>query len=283
MKILSLIPPMTQLNTPYPSTAYLTGFLRSQGHTAVQADLALALVLELLSPAGLTQLYQAAQILVETTYLGDESLAPHCVQAFLMNYAQYYRTILPTIRFLQGADATLAHRIASRDFLPEGPRFAPLNQHQHQHQHQYEHQQYDATDEATEDSLAWAFGALGTQDKAKHIATLYLNDLADVIREAIDQRFEFVRYAESLAASQPHFDPLALALAGTPTLVDSTLERLTLACIAQHQPTLVLISVPFPGTVYAAFRMAQSIKRDYPHIKLSLIQSVKSVKLVQLG
>jgi hypothetical protein len=28
VRVLSLIPPMTQLNTPYPSTAYLTGFLR---------------------------------------------------------------------------------------------------------------------------------------------------------------------------------------------------------------------------------------------------------------
>jgi hypothetical protein len=38
--VLSVIPPMTQLNTPYPSTAYLTGFLRSQGVDAVQEDLA---------------------------------------------------------------------------------------------------------------------------------------------------------------------------------------------------------------------------------------------------
>ena len=51
--VLSVIPPMTQLNTPYPSTAYLTGFLRSRGISAVQEDLALALVLQLLSPDGL--------------------------------------------------------------------------------------------------------------------------------------------------------------------------------------------------------------------------------------
>ena len=52
-RVLSVIPPMTQLNTPYPSTAYLTGFLRSRGVDAVQEDLALALVLRLLSPEGL--------------------------------------------------------------------------------------------------------------------------------------------------------------------------------------------------------------------------------------
>ena len=55
-QVLSLIPPMTQLNTPYPSTAYLTGFLRSRGIEARQADLALALVLRLLSPWGLARL-----------------------------------------------------------------------------------------------------------------------------------------------------------------------------------------------------------------------------------
>ena len=37
-------------------------------------------------------------------------------------------------------------------------------------------------------------------------------DIADVLREAIDPRFEFVRYAEQLATSQPSFDPLAQAL-----------------------------------------------------------------------
>ena len=55
-RVLSLIPPMTQLNTPYPSTAYLTGFLRSRGIAAVQEDLALALVLKLFTPAGLEAL-----------------------------------------------------------------------------------------------------------------------------------------------------------------------------------------------------------------------------------
>ena len=45
--------------------------------------------------------------------------------------------------------------------------------------------------------MAWAFGALGVQDRARHLATLYLNDLADVLRDAVDPRFEFVRYAET--------------------------------------------------------------------------------------
>ncbi len=259
--ILSIIPPMTQLNTPYPSTAYITGFLRSRGFAAVQEDLALALVLGLLSKKGLDSIHAAC-----------EAIMPHkrhsTVARFLTNFAKYRATIAPTIAFLQGGDSTLAHRIASREFLPEGERFAPLEAY---------------IDEDGGDPLAWAFGALGTQDRARHMATLYLNDIADVIKHAIDERFEFVRYAESLAASQPHFDPLANALAAPQTLLDTMLEALTLAAIERHQPSLVLVSVPFPGAVYAAFRIAQTIKAKYPHIKLSLGGGFVNTELRELG
>ena len=106
----------------------------------------------------------------------------------------------------------------------------------------------------------WAFGALGVQDRARHLATLYLNDIADVLRDAVDPRFEFVRYAESLAQSQPTFDPLAQALAAPLNLVDRTLLDLTLDAVKRHAPNVVLVSAPFPGSVYAAFRIAQAIK-----------------------
>jgi radical SAM superfamily enzyme YgiQ (UPF0313 family) len=244
LRVLSVIPPMTQLNTPYPSTAYLTGFLRSRGVDAVQEDLALALVLKLLSAEGLRQVREHIEALPE------ESRSP-TVHVFVEAFDRYLATIGPTIAFLQGRDPTLGHRIAGRGFLPEGPRFDSLDVY---------------IDEDGGDPLAWAFGALGMQDRARHLATLYLNDLADVLRDAIDPRFEFVRYAESLAQSQPSFDPLARALAAPLNLVDRTLVELTLAALQKHQPSVMLISVPFPGSVYAAFRIAQAVKAHDPTI-----------------
>lgn len=245
-RVLSVIPPMTQLNTPYPATAYLTGFLRSRDVDAVQEDLALQLVLKLFSTDGL----RAIKGEIDS---GRNSSPTESVAFFCEAFDQYAATADRVIRFLQGRDSTLAHRINSRTFLPEGPRFDVLEGH------------IDEDDDGG-DSLGWAFGALGIQDRARHFATLYLSDLADVLREAVDPRFEFVRYAESLAASQPTFDPLAKSLSAAPNLVDTTLCDLTLAAIDRHQPQIVLVTVPFPGCVYAAFRIAQAIKAAHPSI-----------------
>ena len=261
LRVLSVIPPMTQLNTPYPSTAYLTGFLRSRAIEAVQEDLALALVLRLLSSTGLEEV--ALKVDSVTARKRSPSL-----QAFVAQRNRYLNTIDAVIAFLQGRDSTLAHRIVSRQYLPEGPRFSALDAY---------------VDDETGDPLGWAFGALGMQDRAKHLATLYLNDLADVLRDAVDSRFEFVRYGESLAASQASFKPLALALAAPKTLVDLYLEKLTLEAIARHAPTVVLLSVPFPGTVYAAFRIAQTIKAQHPEIKIVLGGGFANTELRELS
>jgi radical SAM superfamily enzyme YgiQ (UPF0313 family) len=266
--VLSLIPPMTQLNTPYPATAYLTGFLRSRAAAlnvqAVQADLALALVLRLMSPAGLDALRDEAE-------LRPESKRSEAVRAFLDEFERYRATIAPTIRFLQGRDPTLAHRISARAYLPEGPRFEALAAYE------------GGLAAEGEDPLQWAFGALGLQDRARHLATLYLNDLADVLRDAVDARFAFVRYAEQLATSQPHFDPLADALAAPPNLIDRTLAALTRDVLEAHQPDLVLLSVPFPGAVYGALRIAQTIKALRPGTFIALGGGFVNTELRELA
>jgi len=274
-KILALIPPMTQLNTPYPSTAYLTGFLRERGFAAVQQDLALELVLALLTRSGLEQV--RAEILA----LPTRRRGP-CARAFIEQFDRYRDTIEPVIAFLQGRDRTLAHRIVSRQFLPEGPRFATLAVFGGGADGTDSADDTDSNDFAG-DSLAWAFGSLGTQDRARHLATLYLNDIADVWREAIDPRFEFVRYAERLAGSVPSFEPLAEALAAPPNLIDRQLAALTRTALAEHRPDIVLLSVPFPGAVYGALRIAQTIRAAAPSVTLVLGGGYVNTELRELS
>ena len=257
IRVLSVLPPLVQVNAPYPSTACLTGFLRSRGVAAAQEDLSLKLVLALFSRTGLERVRRCRP-----------KKATESVQSFRRQFARYADTVDAAVAFLQGRDPTLAHRICARTFLPEGPRFRNLEAF--------------AAD-AGGDPLAWAFGALGAQDRAKHLATLYLNDLADAIRDAVDPRFEFARYGESLARSQPTFAPLAKALAAKPTLVDDILRDLVRAALETHRPDLVLVSAPFPGCVFGAFRIAQAVKEFDPRIATALGGGFVNTELRELS
>jgi hypothetical protein len=78
VQILLLTPPMTQLNTPYPATAYLTGFLRMKGYNCAQSDPAIELVLRLFSRSGLKR------ILAEITSRKKSKLLIHSLNSLSM-------------------------------------------------------------------------------------------------------------------------------------------------------------------------------------------------------
>ncbi|MBS1586489.1 MAG: radical SAM protein [Bacteroidetes bacterium] len=231
-------PPFTQLNTPYPATAYLKGFLNTRNIASFQADLGIEVTLELFSQQGLKKLF--AHINSGQPDLSDNARRIRALQD------DYIKTIDAVVGFLQGKKPTLAHLICKRDFLPEASRFAQI------------------------DDLTWAFGAMGIQDRAKHLATMYLEDLSDLVVECVDPHFGFSRYAEKLGRSANSFDELHGLLQGEPTFIDNILIGLMAAHMQHVQPKLVAISVPFPGNLYAAFRSAQWIKQNYPAVKVAM-------------
>ncbi|SFA71030.1 Radical SAM superfamily enzyme YgiQ, UPF0313 family [Flavobacterium swingsii] len=236
MKDLLLItPPFTQLNTPYPATAYIKGFLNTKNISAFQMDLGIEVILELFSKKGLEDLFAKS----------SQSDSPNIQRIFALK-DEYIKTIDSVIAFLQGNNPTLARQICSGDFLPEAFRFEQL------------------------DDMEWAFGSMGMQDKAKHLATLYLEDLSDFIVECIDENFGFSRYAERLGRSANSFDDLYSHLQKEPTYIDAITLKILKEKIEVVQPKLVCISVPFPGNLYSAFRCAQFIKSHFPEIKISM-------------
>jgi len=237
-KVLLITPPFTQLNTPYPATAYLKGFLNAQNITSFQCDLGIEVILKLFSSEGLTSLF--SQLATR-----NSQLSPNSQRIFNLRES-YIQTIDQAIAFLQEKNVTLAHVICEGNYLPEASRFAQ-----------------------TED-LEWAFGTMGTRDKAKHLATLYLEDLSDLIVEAVDPHFGFSRYAERLGRSAATFDELNDALLEPDSFIDHILLKLLQEKIELSKPTLVAFSVPFPGNLYSAFKCAQYLKKHYPELKIAM-------------
>ncbi|WP_345265103.1 B12-binding domain-containing radical SAM protein [Nibrella viscosa] len=233
-KILLITPPFTQLNTPYPATAYLKGFLNTKGYESRQADLGIDVILAVFSANGLTALFDALEA-------AEAELSENSYRIYSLK-DDYISTIGPVIRFLQNKNPTLAHSICDRTYLPEASRFNDLEE------------------------LDWAFGTMGIHDKARHLATLYLEDLADLITEAVDPHFGFSRYAERLGRSATSFDELHEALQASNTLISATLLRLLDQQLQQWQPDVVCLTVPFPGNLFGTLKCGQYIKQHYPHI-----------------
>lgn len=250
-KVLLLTPPFTQLNTPYPATAYLKGFLRTKGYTTFQADLGIEVILALFSAEGLSQLFDILE-------KSDVALSDNAYRIYSLRQT-YINTIDPVIRFLQHKNPTLAHSICDGTYLPEGERFAVL------------------------EDMDWAFGTMGLQDKARHLATLYLEDLADLIKEAIDPHFGFSRYAERLGRTASHFDDIDLSLKQADSIVSAILKEKLAQYVRDFAPSVVCLSVPFPGNLFGALKCGQYLKANHPEIKVVMGGGYANTELRRVG
>jgi hypothetical protein len=227
MRLLLVTPPMVQFNTAYPAVPTLAAFMRKHGHDVAQADLSLALALRLFSTTGVNAV---AALLRKGT---GPRKPPEPVRHFLANADRIAAAVPDVVRFLQNRAPELAGQLAKKKSLPEGPRFRALR------------------------------GLMDGQDEAvvaRHKASLFLDEIADAVREGVDQHFELARYAEHLAAEVGGFDRLAQALARKPTLMGRWIDELADAALREHTPELLGITVPFPGALYAAFRIAARAK-----------------------
>lgn len=236
-QILLIIPPLTQLNTPYPSTAYLTGFLRARGYPVTQADVGIEMILALFSRPGLARLFEQIKRM-------PGSLPGEARQMLALEQA-YLDTIDAVVEFLQGKDPSLAPRICQGSFLPEGPRFSRL-------------------------SKRFTSRSSRSLDYAKHLATLYLEDLVDLAHETVAPQLGLSRYAEHVGASASSFDAIERALAEPLSLTDEFMLDALWRHVDAVNPAIVGLTVPFPGNLYGALRIAQALKVQRPWVKIAL-------------
>ena len=223
MKDIFLVtPPFTQLNTPYPATAYLKGFFNTKEISSYQMDLGIEVILALFNKESLENIFHFA--------LEQDSISSENSQRIYALKADYLRTVDSVIAFVQGKNQSLARQICTDDYLPQASRFDQVN------------------------DMETAFGMMGFQDKAKHIATLYLEDISDFIIECIDENFGFSRYAERLGRSASSFDEMYAKLQEELTYIDEISLQILDERLKEVQPKLFCLSVPFPGNLYSAFR-----------------------------
>ena len=216
-----IIPPFTQLNTPYPSISYLTHYLQQHDIKVKQHDFSIHLALNVFSKTGLQAIFDLAE---ESEELPDQAWD------MLSKRETYEQSIDPVIRFLQTGDNTLAWKIYQSSFLPSGPRVI----------------------QATDNPITENF----TQDQSRYLCTQYLADITDFIKTTIDIGFDFGRYQSQLATGPVSFDPILERLQRT-TIIDTWLDELCEEIVDD----IVGITIPFPGTLYGALRIGANLKK----------------------
>lgn len=253
VRVLLLTPPFCQLNTPYPATLFLKGFLNLHNIPSFQADLGIEVIDRLFSPAGLSILFRE----IESGHFSVKG----SIRKMISRKEEYIQTIGPVMQFLRGHQPELAHRICGRDWLPEGRRFAQIP------------------------DLQPEFGRLGLQDRAKYLATCYLEEISDLITCTIDPRFGFSRYAEHLGRFAYRFDELEQSLeeSSTPSLADRLMTEILEQLIDRHQPQIVGFTIPFPGNLFGALRCGQWVRQNHPGIKIVLGGGFVSTELRSLS
>jgi radical SAM superfamily enzyme YgiQ (UPF0313 family) len=111
LNVLLVTPPFSQLNTPYPATPYLTGFLGSKGFNVIQSDIGIEVINRIFSSTGLKRIFNVST----TGRLGS-----------LKN--SYINTIDSVMLYLQNKNPTLENQIKTGNFLPQGDRFNTLDE-----------------------------------------------------------------------------------------------------------------------------------------------------------
>ena len=219
-----LIPPFTQLNTPYPSILYLNRYLTEQGFSCTVRDISIELVDILFSSEVLAEIFAEIEEDIEDSEYPDEVWS-------ILSQKQRILSVMDDVRFfLQGKRPSLQYRIFSGGFLPKTPRLTGID-------------------------LSY-FGTMGVFDGAKYMCTLFVEDLVDLIKCCIDIGFDFGKYQAYLATGTVHFDPIIERIEAT-TIIDEYIDALT----DSIEASCVALSLPFAGTVYAGLRMAKRLKK----------------------
>lgn len=239
-------PPLVQLNTPYPSGAYLRAFFSQLKKDYPQwaigsvrwIDYSNALYRSIFSQAGLKKLFSSTEKkAMEKAFhyekTGKENEAFN-LRRYVSQQEQWIRWIPAITDILSGKGRELSHEFVRSPGVPRGYRM--------------------------ENYLA-GLSSEPDADDALILASLALADLADYISVVYDSAFELIRYGESAAVSATSMEEIKAAMAA-PIMNDfytPLVQELIAGCDSRRRQ-LICVSCPFPGTVTAALLTCKLFK-----------------------
>ena len=263
MDIVIIQPPLVQLNTPYPSGAYLASFFRylkqdkryaDKIGSVTWLDLSTELFHEIFSSKGLQELfsrsYKKALAAAQTAESNGDDQTAFQLRRYISQKPFWIQWIDRITALVCGG----TDRMSGHEWCHEFVRSASVPRGNRMEQY------------------LLSLGRDVSADDARILASLALADLADYISAAYDSNFELIRYAERIASSTASLDDILTAL-NAPVLTafyKPLLER-TLHPYTKKDQLLFCISVPFPGTVAAALYTAQYIRTMFAGKALSVI------------
>ena len=127
IKTLLITPPFSQLNTPYPATAYLKGFLDEKGVLVSQCDLSIELFSKVFT-----------KDFIRKVFLQADNHKSYEYPLVWEQREEYIHKVEMVIKYLQHQEVTQAYQVLHNGFLPKGHRALNI-----------------------EEDLSWAFGNLG--------------------------------------------------------------------------------------------------------------------------
>lgn len=249
MTAILIQPPFVQLNAPYPAIHYLAAFLRNRGIDVACHDHSIELYRRIFSRSGLQTIFQAARRKLDDNQDSDTgarkkkslelTIADDVAQREIIRFLSYEKLycdwIDSIIDFLSGADPGMAHRLAVATELPRGARAQAF---------------LDSRD-----------GRIHP-DESLALATAILDDLGDFIAFTLDPEFGTVRYAERIASSKSDFSAIEKTLDSSwliKAFYEPYLEGFWKR-FAANPPKLILVTIPFPGSLLGALACARSAR-----------------------
>ncbi len=241
MKVVVITSPLVQLNSPYPSGAYLTSFFKMRGHECSWKDLSIELFYSMFSRSGLEKLFtlseeKALKMALEAEQRGDENTAFN-IRRYVSQKENWIQWIDVIVAILCGKAREQEHQFLYSPFAPRGSRMENfLGNMDHE----------------------------PTVDDVRFLCSYALADLADYITAVFDSEFSLIRYAEHLTVDERSFTQIEKKL-DSPVMkhfFEPVLEKLY-AEYKNSCPDLVCISVPFAGTFLPGLYAARYLKQRF--------------------